>query len=145
MVDLALEILYQDDIFEIHLDKRFSVLQLAFRKQPDADHFRNAYRLAIETALRKNVRYWLTDARQIRTMEPENQGWLVQNMAPLLQSFQIRKFAIVMSPECFVMTNPNQVYNKVSPGNEAPATGSIKVHFDMEAAFDWIFSLESVG
>jgi hypothetical protein len=45
-----------------------------------------------------------------------------------------------MAPECFVMTNPNQVYEKQSSGNETSASGLMKVHFDREAAFKWIFS-----
>jgi hypothetical protein len=75
-------------------------------------------------------------------MLPENQSWLAQQMAPLLKSFQLRRFAIVMAPECFVMTNPNKVYEKPAQTDAAPSSGLIKVHFDKEAAMEWLFSEE---
>jgi hypothetical protein len=143
MVELSLELLFEDDTFQIELDKEAGIIQLTFRKQPDTDHFRNGYRLAIDTALRKEVKYWLTDAQQIKVMLPENQGWLKQNMGPLLKPALVRKFAIVMAPECFVMTNPNQVYNQANPGPATPDAGRIKVHFEKEAAYEWLFSGEA--
>ncbi len=140
MVELKLETLYEDEVLQIQFDKEFSLIQLTFRKQPDLERFRNGYRLGLDAALRKEVQFWLTDAQQIKVMQPENQIWLMQNMLPLLKSFTIRKFAIVMAPECFVMTSPNQVYNRPNPENETPPAGSIKVHFDLEAARNWLFS-----
>ncbi len=139
MVTLTLSMLYEDELFQIQLDKQLSLIQLTFRQQPDPEHFRNAYLIAIDAAQSKEVKYWLTDARQIKAMQSENQTWLRQNMKPLLQSFQIRKFAIVMAPECFVMTNPNQVYKRPEPDKEKAPAGLIKVHFDLEAAKDWLF------
>ncbi len=139
MVNITLSTLYENELFQIELDKQLSLLQLTFRQNPDLEHFRNAYLLAIDAAQSKEVRYWLTDARQIKVMLPENQSWLKQNMMPLLQSFRIRRFAIVMAPECFVMTNPTQVYNRPEPEKEKAPTGLIKVHFDLDAAKDWLF------
>lgn len=138
MVTLKFKTLYEDQVIQILLDSASSLLQLAFLQTPDTDHFRNGYRLAIDIALSKDVTFWLTDARQIKAMLPENQIWLKQRMAPALTS-QVRKFAIVMAPECFVMTSPNQVYEKPERENETQAAGLIKVHFDIEAAYDWIF------
>ena len=138
IVNLKLENLYENDIYQIQLDKNIALIYLTFLTHPNPDQFRNAYRVAIDTALRKEVKYWLTDAQQIKSMQPENQSWLKENMAPLLK--QLRKFAIVMAPECFVMTNPNQVYSKVNKETESPTVGIIKVHFDKEAAYNWLFS-----
>jgi len=76
----------------------------------------------------------------MKIIEKENQAWLMNKMAPLLKSNQISRFAIVMAPECFVMTNPNQVYEKPNTGTETYSTGSIKVHFDMEAALSRLYS-----
>lgn len=142
MNDLNLHLLYEDELFFIHLDKELALLQLTFRTQPEPERFRNAYRLAIDAALNKEVHYWLTDARQIKEMLPENQQWLKQNMRMVLQPHKIRKFAIVMAPECFVMTNPNQVYNPAEPTPATPPTNTIKVHFNREAAWQWLFSGE---
>lgn len=142
MNDLDLVLLYEDNLFFIHLNKGLALLQLTFRTQPETERFRNAYRLAIDAALNKEVHYWLTDARQIKVMQPENQQWLKQNMRPVLQPEKVRKFAIVMAPECFVMTNPNQVYNQPEPAPVTPPTNTIKVHFDREAARQWLFSAE---
>ncbi|RDC66319.1 hypothetical protein [Adhaeribacter pallidiroseus] len=142
MNDLDLLLLYEDELFFIHLHKELALLQLTFRTQPEPERFRNAYRLAIDAALNKEVHYWLTDARQIKVMLSENQTWLKVNMQPVLQPAKIRKFAIVMSPECFVMTNPNQVYNQPEPGLVAPPAGVIKVTFDREAAWHWLFNAE---
>ncbi|WP_205502295.1 hypothetical protein [Rufibacter psychrotolerans] len=137
LVPLALENLYEDEVAQIKLDKEAGVLQLTFLQSPAGEQFRNAYRLALDLAATKGVRFWLTDARQIKAMLPENQTWLVQNMAPLFSSFQLRRFAIVMAPECFVMTNPTRVYEK--PAGQEPASARpIKVHFDKEAAFQWL-------
>jgi len=131
--------LYEDDIIQIQLDKSASFLQLVFLQTPDTSHFRNGYRLAIDLAMSKDVLYWVTDARKIKVMQPENQVWLKQAMAPALAS-HIRRFAIVMAPECFVMTSPNKVYEK-PPQETAPSpSGLIKVHFEQEAAYDWVFS-----
>ncbi len=132
--------IYEDEAFRIGLDRNFSVLELSFLRHPEGEHFRNGYRLALDAAISKNVRYWLTDATRIKSMARENQGWLMEKMSPLLKSQQLQRFAIVMAPECFVMTNPNQVYEKKSGGSEAQSTGLIKVHFDREAAYNWIFS-----
>jgi hypothetical protein len=142
MNDLDLSLLYEDDHFFIQLHKELSLIQLTFRHHPDLERFRNAYRLAIDIAWSKEVNYWLTDAQQIKVMQPENQSWLKQSMKPLLQSFKIRKFAIVMAPECFVMTSPNQVYNPPEPEPTTTVVGSIKVHFDRAAALQWLFSKE---
>jgi hypothetical protein len=140
MVALTLNPIYEDEVFRIGIDKQFAVLELTFLRHPDAAHFRNAYNLAFGIALSKNVKYWLTDATQIKVMERENQAWLVEKMTPLLNSNQIRRFAIVLAPECFVMTNPNQVYEKPGSGNKAFSSGAIRVHFDKDAAYEWIFS-----
>jgi hypothetical protein len=94
--------------------------------------------LAIDRALAKGVRLWITDAQKIKAMLPENQVWLKQNMAQLFTSSQLRKFAIVMAPECFVMTNPNKVYEK--PVLEKEDASPIKVHFNKEAAVEWLFN-----
>lgn len=139
MVNLKLDTLYEDQVLKIQLDKTSYFLQLTFLATPDLERFRIGNRLATDIALAKDVRFWLTDARKIKGMLPENQTWLAQHMAPLLQA-QIRKFAIVMAPECFVMTSPNKVYEKPAQENEAPANSTIKVHFNMEAASDWLFS-----
>jgi hypothetical protein len=140
MVALTLNPIYEDEVFRIGIDKQFAVLELTFLRHPDAAHFRNAYNLAFGTAESKNIKYWLTDATQIKSMERENQAWLVENMTPLLNSNQIRRFAIVMAPECFVMTNPNQVYEKPGSENKTSSSGSLKVHFDKEAGYQWLFS-----
>jgi len=140
MIDYYLETLYENDFTRIEWSKELAFIQLTFRQHPDLERFQNSYRLAIDTALRKDAHYWLTDAQKIKSMLPENQAWLVQNMMPLLKSNQIRKFAIVMAPECFVMTSPNKVYERSNPNNEATSTGSIKVHFDLEAANNWLWS-----
>lgn len=132
--------IYEDEAFRIELDKNFSVLELSFLKHPDKEHFRNGYRLALDIAVNKNVRYWLTDASKIKVMEKENQTWLMENMGPLLKSHQLRSFAIVMAPECFVMTNPSQVYEKPASITEASTAGAIKVHFDKDAAYNWIYT-----
>lgn len=113
------EELYQDEIVQIQLFKTLDVLQLTFKAQPDINQFRNAYNLAIGTALGKGIKYWLTDARKINQMLPENQVWLKQQMEPLLQT-SLKRFAILMPPECFVMTNPDKVYNKAITVNETP-------------------------
>jgi hypothetical protein len=138
MSAFTLNPIYENEVFRIGLDKNFSVLELSFLKHPDGEQFRNGYRLAFDAALNKNIRYWLTDATRIKSMERENQGWLMEKMTPLLKSQQLRRFAIVMAPECFVMTNPNQVYEKQSSGTEVQSSGLIKVHFDKEAAYNWI-------
>ncbi len=140
MVTVSLECLYASEAVQIDLDKVNSLIQLTFRQQPESEQFRNGYRLAIDAALAKEVKYWLTDATRIKAMLPENQNWLVQQMAPLLKTFSIRKFAIVMAPECFVMTNPNKVYEKPVQADAAPSSGSIKVHFDKDSALQWLFS-----
>ncbi|KAA9345725.1 hypothetical protein [Adhaeribacter soli] len=129
--------LYQDGVILIQLFKDLNVLQLTFKVQPDPAQFRHAYQLAIGTAIGKGVKGWLTDARQITRMLPENQVWLKQQMAPLLQA-GLQKFAILMTPECFVMTNPDKVYNKPTSGPENPTADKIKVHFDREEAFKWL-------
>jgi hypothetical protein len=140
MNDITLALLYEDEHFFIQVNKELALFQLTFREQPDPERFRNAYRLAIDAAQSKAVNYWLTDAQQIKVMQPENQAWLKQNMQPLLQPNKIRKFAIVMAPECFVMTNPNQVYNSPAPEPTITPTGIIKVHFDKAAALQWLFN-----
>ena len=140
MAAFTIQSIYEDEISKIGLNKAISVIELSFLKTPDAVHFRNAYRLAFDAALNKGIKYWLTDATHIKVMARENQGWLLEKMTPLLKSSTIRRFAIVMAPECFVMTNPNQVYEKPGSGNETPAPGLIKVHFDKEAAYQWILS-----
>lgn len=141
MNDIALALLYEDEHFFIQINKELALIQLTFREQPDPERFRNAYRLAIDAAQSKAVNYWLTDAQQIKVMQPENQAWLKQNMQPLLQPNKIRKFAIVMAPECFVMTNPNQVYSPPTSEPTTTAAGIIKVHFDKAAALQWLFNL----
>ncbi len=138
MISLQLEMLYEDEIVQIELDKHAAVLQLTFLQTPNLEQFRNGYRLAIDRALAKGVRLWLTDAQKIKAMLPENQVWLKQNMAQLFTSSQLRKFAIVMAPECFVMTNPNKVYEKPVPEKEDASP--IKVHFDKEAAVEWLLT-----
>ena len=140
MIPFTLKTIYEDEVFRISLDKNAAVLELTFLKNPDVEHFRNGYRLAFDAALNKEVKYWLTDATQIKSMARENQVWLMEKMTPLLKSYQLRRFAIVMAPECFVMTNPNQVYEKQTSQQEAESTGLIKVHFDKEAAYGWIYS-----
>ncbi|PSR53107.1 hypothetical protein AHMF7605_05980 [Adhaeribacter arboris] len=139
MIDFHLETLYENDFTRIEWSKELALIQLTFRQHPEPERFRNSYHLAIDTAQRKEAKYWLTDARQIKTMEPENQSWLVQNMMPLLKSNQIRKFAIVMDPKCFVMTSPTKVYERPSTSTETAPMGTIKVHFDIEAACNWLF------
>ncbi|WP_207434844.1 hypothetical protein [Sabulibacter ruber] len=137
LMTLTLETVYEEEVVQIKLSKEAAVLQLSFLQHPASEQFRNAYRLAIDLAQMKGVRYWLTDAQRIKSMLPENQAWLVQNMAPLFSSQQLKKFAIVMAPECFVMTNPTKVYEKpVAP--EAPSAKPIKVHFDKDAAYQWL-------
>ncbi|GEO05434.1 hypothetical protein AAE02nite_30980 [Adhaeribacter aerolatus] len=138
MATLSLKPLYEDEAFQIRVDKAFAVLELTFLKNPDKEHFRNGYRLAFDAAASKNINYWLTDATQIKAMERENQVWLLERMTPLLKANIIRCIAIVMAPECFVMTNPNQVYEKKE--SDTSSAGQIKVHFDKEAAYDWLFS-----
>ena len=140
MATFTLTPVYEDEVCRIGLAKDLLLLELSFLKNPDAAHFRNAYRLAFDIALSKGVKYWLTDATHIKVMEKENQGWLVEKMTPLLKANTINRFAIVMAPECFVMTNPNQVYEKQSSTDQTSASGLMKVHFDKEAAFQWIFS-----
>ncbi|QCR22575.1 hypothetical protein [Pontibacter sp. SGAir0037] len=141
MVELNLESLYADAVLQIQYSKSASLLHLTFLKTPEKQQFRNAYKLAIDVALRKGAHYWLSDARQIKEMLPENQGWLVQEMQPLLQS-QLRRFAIVMAPECFVMTSPDKVYEKPAQASAEHLKGITKVHFEMDAAFSWLSSEE---
>jgi len=138
MAAFTLTPVYEDGAFQIRTDKAFAVLELTFLQHPDKEHFRNGYRLAFDAAASKNIKYWLTDATQIKAMERENQLWLLERMTPLLKSNIIRRFAIVMAPECFVMTNPNQVYEKKEA--EPQSSGLIKVHFSKEAAYNWLFS-----
>ena len=140
MASLLLNPIYEDEAFQIRINREYSVLELSFLKHPDGEHFRNGYRLAFDAALSKNIKYWLTDATQIKAMERENQVWLLERMTPLLKSCSILRFAIVMAPECFVMTNPNQVYEKKESKNEPQSAGLIKVHFDKQAAYSWLFS-----
>ncbi|WP_210465401.1 MULTISPECIES: hypothetical protein [Rufibacter] len=140
MATLQLENLYQDDVVQIDLDKGNAMLQFTFLQQPTLDQFRNRYQLAFDRAGLKGVKLWLTDAQKIKVMQPENQTWLKQNMAPLFASNQLQKFAIVMAPECFVMTNPHKVYEKPAEGKDAPVTGKIKVHFAKDAALDWLLN-----
>lgn len=138
MAAINLSPIYEDGAFQILIDKEFAVLELTFLQHPDREHFRNGYRLAFDAAASKNISYWLTDATQIKAMERENQVWLLERMTPLLKANTIRRFAIVMDPVCFVMTNPNQVYEKKEA--EPQSAGVIKVHFDKEAAYNWLFS-----
>ncbi|KAA5547503.1 hypothetical protein [Adhaeribacter rhizoryzae] len=138
MAAFTLTPVYEDGAFQIRLDKALAVLELTFLIHPDKEHFRNGYRLAFDAAASKNIKYWLTDATQIKAMERENQVWLLERMTPLLKANIIRRFAIVMAPECFVMTNPNQVYEKKEA--EPQSAGLIKVHFDKDAAYNWLSS-----
>ena len=144
MIALNLTQLYADDFFLIRANKDLAILELTFRQHPDTEHFRNAYNLAFSAALSKDIKYWLTDAQQIKFMERENQQWLMAKMAPLLKSYTLTRFAIVMAPECFVMTNPNQVYEKPTNPSETQTPGVIKVHFDKEAAYSWLFNGQEV-
>ncbi|MGV3539709.1 MAG: hypothetical protein ACO1OQ_07860 [Rufibacter sp.] len=137
----SLERLYQDEVVQIQLDKEALYLQLTFLQQPEPAQFQTAYQLAIGTAKLKGVTYWLSDARQIKHMVPENQAWLAQNMKQLL-SGQLKRFAILMAPECFVLTNPNRVYDKVNQTKPEPTAGEIKIHFDKEAAKSWVLNGE---
>lgn len=137
MDELKFEDLYEDDGLLIQHNKPVSLIQLVFKKTPDTAHFRNGYSIAIDAAAMRNVHYWLTDAQQIKTMLPENQVWLKQQMAPLLKN-QLKKFAIVMAPECFVMTSPNQVYEQPNTQQQEVPTGILKVHFDKQAAYNWM-------
>ena len=137
----SVENLYEDEVCLIQYDKGRAVLQLAFLQHPTPDQFKNGYRIAFAAAELKNARYWLTNAQKIKAMVPENQSWLVQKMAPFLGA-QIKRFAIVMAPECFVMTNPNKVYEKPKEESASPSGGLIKVHFEEEAAFSWLLSEE---
>ncbi|MFC6998827.1 hypothetical protein [Rufibacter roseus] len=140
MENLYFENLYEDEVVRLQLEKAYSVLRLTFLQHPEPEQFRNAYRLAIDTAVVKEIEFWLTDARKIKSMLPENQAWLVQHMSPLFKSKRLQKFAIVMAPECFVMTNPNKVYEKPIAQKEAAPASPIKVHFDLEAGFAWLLS-----
>ncbi|RNI29184.1 hypothetical protein [Rufibacter latericius] len=140
MEALALQVLYEDEVIRIQLERPAAMLQFTFLQQPTTEQFRNGYQLAIDRAQAKGIKLWLTDAQKIKVMLPENQAWLKQNMAPLFTSFQLRKFAIVMAPECFVMTNPNKVYEKPASEKEAPSAWNIKVHFDKEAALEWLLN-----
>lgn len=140
MENLHFETLYEDEVVRLQLEKANSILRLTFLQHPESEQFRNAYRLAIDTAVVKGVNFWLTDARKIKSMLPENQAWLVQHMAPLFKSQNLQRFAIVMAPECFVMTNPNKVYEKSIAQKEASPASPIKVHFDLEVGFSWLLS-----
>lgn len=77
-------------------------------------------------------------------MLPENQAWLVKNMGPLFKTGQLKRFAIVMAPECYVMTNPAKVYEKPAVVKEAVVASPIKVHFDPEAARAWLLQAVEV-
>ncbi|KAA3437626.1 hypothetical protein [Rufibacter hautae] len=140
MATLHLENLYQDDVVQIELDKGNAMLQFTFLQQPTLEQFRNRYQLAFDRAGLKGIKLWLTDAQNIKVMQPENQTWLKQNMATLFDTNQLQKFAIVMAPECFVMTNPNKVYEKPATETNAPVSGKIKVHFAKDAALDWLLN-----
>ncbi|WP_026464252.1 hypothetical protein [Adhaeribacter aquaticus] len=137
--------LYEDSIVQIFNYKELSILKLVFKKQPEPEQFRNGYLLAFDAVSRKNIKFWVTDASNIKTMLPDNQNWLMQNMMPFLSSNRIQKFAIIISPECFVMTNPNRVYEKNNEESKAKPVGKIKIHFDEEAALNWIYQEEMAG
>lgn len=144
MAAITLTLLYEDEVFRIGYNKVFSLLEFSFLTHPDSTRFRNGYSLALDVAFNKDIKYWLTDATQIKAMERENQVWLMEKMAPWLKSCQTCRFAIVMAPECFVMTNPNQVYEKPKAGQENQRPGQIKVHFGKEAAYNWLFSGQEI-
>ncbi|GGK78580.1 hypothetical protein ACD591_09000 [Rufibacter glacialis] len=104
---LSPQTLYEDAVFRLQLDKRHGLLLCTFFRNPTPEEFRNSYRLAFDCARLKEVTLWLTDARNITSMLPDNQRWLKQHMATLFAAGLLCKFAIVMAPECFVMTDPH--------------------------------------
>ena len=62
-VNLNLENLYENDIYQIQPNKNIALIHLTFWTYPNPDQFRNAYLVAIDMTLRKEVKYWLTVAQ----------------------------------------------------------------------------------
>ncbi|QMU29167.1 hypothetical protein [Adhaeribacter radiodurans] len=128
-----------NEVVQIKLNPQLSYLYLFWKQHPNSEQFRNAYRLGVYLALKYNIKYWLADAQHMTYLAGFDQSWLTTKMHPLLKSGKLIKYAIIMSPDCFLMTQHKP--NSASSTEKQPATRSDNFHLFMneEEACSWLF------
>jgi len=128
-----------DECVQIKLDLQLSYLYLHWKQHPSSEQFRNAYRTGVYLAVKYNVKYWLADARNMTYLAGYDQSWLSTKMRPLLNGGKLLKYAIIMNPDCLIMTQHKP--NAASPSQKKPTNRPDNFHLFMneEVAYTWLF------
>lgn len=134
----TLQIVYEDEALRIGIQPTFHLLQLTWQRHPTSEEYRHGYEQAMQTALDNKIMYWLTDSRKVAYLHMADQHWMYARMLPLLKSGQLLKFAVVLQPETFLMTDRKPVQHYLEEHAESGNALNLDFFLDLEAAQCWL-------
>jgi hypothetical protein len=138
MYPVSLKVVYTDEWLKIEVEPSLSLLQLTWLQHPTGEQYRRGYRQAIGIALENKTKYWLTDSRKVAYLHLADQHWMYAKMRPFLTGGQLRKFAIVMHAETWMMTDLKPVFNHSEPDAEPEKWFNLSFFLDRDAALVWL-------
>ena len=137
-IKLHLQKIYQDDYVRVELDETFRFIYVEWFQHPDSDTFRHIFQKLADLTIENKCQFWLSDARAIHYIEFADQNWLLQQMAPLLKTSNLKKFARLTTEESLALLDVVRVYNMVEQLTELGITTKLELFTTKEAALNWL-------
>ena len=131
---------FEDEVFKINIDPELAILQLSWQQHPTSEAYRKGYRQAIAVATAYKTKFWLTDARRVNYLHRADQYWMYSKMLPLLNKAKLLRFALLLQPEVYLMTDRKPVLNSSDENAKRPKPINIEFFLDMNSAQLWLMA-----
>jgi hypothetical protein len=115
------------------------LIYISWLQHPDSAAFRQCFARAAEIAIRRNCRFWLSDARAVHYLEFADQNWILQFMVPLLFTSKLLKFARINSEESLSLLDVDRILQNLEAVAGIKYTDYVALFLNRQKAVDWLF------
>ncbi|WP_299824765.1 hypothetical protein [uncultured Pontibacter sp.] len=138
-IHLNLQVIYLCEYMQVELDETTRFIYITWLKHTSSEKFREMYQVIAEITIEHKAEYCLSDARAIHYIEFADQNWIIQHMAPLLNTTSVKQFARLTNKESLTLMDAARVFTALENLPHVQSRTQFNVFTSKADAYTWLF------
>lgn len=138
MLNKNLTPVYNDEYISIAIDYSTLFLQSTWLVNPDTEQFMLGFQKVSDWVKKENIKYWLSDSRELLYLDKVSQNWMKRVMLPQSKESELLKYARVVSPETLNSFDTEDLFNYMDNNPAEFRPMQIGIFTSVYQALSWI-------